>query len=691
MLPVNSVKNISSSSDSEKSAGANNTSVPSTPKAKVPGLILATSGTPLQTAVSTVNNSPASPRPSILEWTVPKSPRLLKTKHSQRENRLEGSGAEIKSGQHSPVSLKQSITNKFEDNPPPYSEIDPYPRAPVVPKLKIVSHSDTGQSEDHPKTISPTSISSQTASPTKLATDKKKSQEIDNKTNTIDKFSEPILSPRKKAIVRQEALKRNSMEITDKSNPVFNAIAEKSRKEKMIASLAREVANSLTGEKTATLDKINTLGRTDIQFDINALPMELRSQWKNSDGKKISLTSLVRNIFFDEFKAHPSWQKAIEFINGAKEMDDPAVTIGQINAQIKEAKAMILKPLAEDVARCLIGYKGLIADIALPEQFVKNFLFPVDEKILEWAADSSAIDFRGVQVARFLSCYNLVILRFYLPLIAEQFGKNPSQMNSWMLEYIKKDLFNMFENTAADFLEKFNADMPDSLILKLERKEQAEIKEKRIAEFANRKNSLVDSPKRKNKEINWEENKIKKSNAVLLNKIKAECGIADIDSNFSDYIQSDIDARLLPGEKADRKTILLNLSFAITQYLSTNPVGKPDTIMAIQQASQMLDQLIKKEVLVEARSRASTVFKDLKFDIRTELGTYFDLTDKSGVVQKESGSEVLATPRSSTTSTTTSTLTAPSMTTTDMLNAARRPNTSVQATNTGKGVSQDKN
>ena len=689
MLPVNSVKNISSVSDSEKSTDANNTSVPSTPKAKVPGLNLATSGASLQTAVSTVNNSPASPRPSISQRAVPQSPRLLKTKHSQRENKLEGSGTKSKSGQNSPASLKKSNTNKFEDNPPPYSEIDPYPLALAAPKLKIASHSDAGQPEVQPKTISPASMPAETASPIKLATDKNKSQEIENKTNTIDKFSEPILSPRKKAIVRQTALKRNSMEITDKSNPVLNAIAEKTRKEKMIASLAREVANSLTGEKTAKLDKIKTLGRTDIQFDINALPLELRSQCKNSDGKKISLTTLVRNIFFDEFKTHPSWQKATEFINGAKEMDDPAVTIGQINAQIKEAKAMILKPLAEDVARCLIGYKGLIADIALPEQFVKNFLFPVDEKILEWAADSSAIDVKGVQVARFLSFYNLVILRFYLPLIAEQFGKNPSQMNSWMLEYIKKDLFKMFENTAADFLEKFNADMPDSLILKLERKVQEEIKEKRIAEFSNRKNSLVDSPKRKNKEINWEENKIKKSNAVLLNKIKAECGIADIDSNFSGYIQSDIDTWLLPDEKADRKTILLNLSFAITQYLSTNPVGKTDTIMAIQQASKTLDQLIKKEVLVEARSRASTVFKDLKFDIRDELDTYSDLTDKSDIVQKESGSEVLATPRSSTT--TTSTLTAPSMTTTDMLNAARRPTTSVEATNTGEGVSQDKN
>ena len=594
----------------------------------------------ISTAVNDASTSPTSPRSMLSPRAIPRSPRSFSSKNFLNDMQSVQVNIDTKSALALPVAIPalKSQTEKNDDNPPPYSLIDTL---------------------------------AQPSSPAKLTINLPTAEKHEYEKKEVQQFSEPVLTPRRNRITRHGAtLRRNPTDISGKvhaSPPTSPLAVPIYTREKIISSLSEKITQSAIDGKTASLGIIKTLGRVDAVFNIDELPDELQSICKNLNDKKISSTALLRELFSDEFKASSNWKKAKEFIDGAKSMNDPTIKIGETDEVIKNNKLMILKPIAEDIARCLTGNTGLIADMGLPNECIKNFLFHADEQILEWGLNADTLNIKDINAARCVFFYNLVALRFMQPIIAAEFGDMPSQMDMWMqsliTEEFKKNIYNNFKN----FLAESGKELPEKLTSRLNDKASIELRNKRIAEFKNNseakalKNRFSKFDVEKNKEKNRVKikEKIKEANFSLVNEIKNQCGISEIKGKFSEYIESDIAEWLSLDTKVDKQTIILNLNFAVYNYLTNNSGDRAEieNISAIKTVSEVLEQLKKANIPEEVKRHTTFISDDIKsilyqnsVNSDSKRNSMEDGSSDAGVI----GSQVfVAAPSITTTATTT--------------------------------------
>ena len=304
--------------------------------------------------------------------------------------------------------------------------------------------------------------------------------------------------------------------------------------------------------------------------------------------------------------------------------------MGETDETIKNNKSLILKPLAEDIALCLIGNRGLIADMAMSKEFIEKFLFQADQKVLEWALKSDSLSVEDINRARSLFFYNLVVIRFIQPIIVAEFGDNPSQMDSWMQSLILNELKPNIFNAIKDFLGKSGAEMPEKLNLQFNTKASLELRSKRIAEIKKNNSATKEKQFTFSKEDvlkTKEKNKLKnaeRNNLAILKEIKAICGIADIGGKFSNYIESDIEKWLSLDVKMDRESIILNLSFALYNYLenNSNAADSDENLSAIKNASEILDGLAIGNISDDAKRHTTFLGEDLKSTLYQDSGKY---------------------------------------------------------------------
>lgn len=577
----------------------------------------------IQTPSSNTSTSPASPRYKFPPCAVPKSPRLLSNKNSFLENQVENTNSDKKSAEAvSTLTLTpKSRVEKYDDNPPPYSPTDNY---------------------------------AQPSSPTKLTINFPNLEKNESETKEVLHSNEPVLTPRRNRIARHVAtLRRNPTDVTEKNNvdqltspratPIYT-------RETIISSFSAEITKSAIGGKSVSLDVIGTLGRVDAVFNIDELPDELQSFGKNSPDKKLSSTKLMRDLFSSEFKSSSSWGEAKKFIDGAKMMSDPTVKMGETDEEIKNTKSLILKPIAEDIARCLISETDLIADTALSNEFIEKFLFQADQKILEWALKSDALSVKEINLARGIFLYNLVVIRFLQPIIAAEFGDVPSQMDSWMQSLILNELKPNIFNKIKDFLEKSGKEMPEKLNLQLNAKASLELRNKRIAEIQKNNSAIKEKKSTFSKDEvlkTKEKNKLKnaeKNNLAILKEIKAKCGISDIGGKFSTYIESDIKEWLSLDVKMDRESIISNLNFSVYNYLVNNlrETDADENIPTIKNVSEILERLANADISDDVKRHTNFSGDDLKSAFSQDLARYeLKLNsindDNSGVTETKSG------------------------------------------------------
>lgn len=602
----------------------------------------------ISAAVYDASTPPTSPKPMLSPRAIPQSPRSFSSKNSSHTIQPEKINADVKSVLALPTPAPKSQGEKNEDSPPPYALIDTL---------------------DQP------------SSPAKLTINLPAAEKNENDKQEVQQFSEPVLTPRRNRIARHTAiLRRNTTELSGKVNaspPTSPLTTPRYTREKIISSLSAEITQSAIDGKTASLGNIRTLGRVDTVFKIDELPEELRSVCKTPNDKKISSTTILRQLFSDEYKTSSNWASAKVFIDFVKLKSDPSVKMGETDEKIKEAKLAILQPLAKNIAGCLVGSNGLLAAMGLPNEFFKNFLFHADEKILEWGLNSDALNIKDINAARCVFFYNLVALRFINPIITAEFGDKPSQMDIWMqsliTEEFKKNIYNNFK----DFLAESGKELPEKLTSRLNDKASIELRNKRIAEF---QNNFVSKPKKnkfsKNKiDENKEKTRlkikeqIKEANLGLVDEIKKQCGISQIKGKFSEYIESDIGEWLSLDTKVDKPTIILNLNFSVYNYLANNSGdgAADENIAAIKKVSEALEQLKKANIPEDVKRHTTFIGDDLKSILYQNIAnsdSKRNSMEDGGADAGVIGSQVFVAAPSITSTTTTTATTMPTTATT---------------------------
>ena len=122
----------------------NTASLPASP-ATPPRLVI-------QTSPNNSSTAPVSPRNTLSPRVVPRSPRLFNSKNSSREIKAEKVNSDTKSEQILPTLMltPKSHAEKYDDNPPPYSQTDQYAR-PSSPNKSTINFSDSEKNDSETK------------------------------------------------------------------------------------------------------------------------------------------------------------------------------------------------------------------------------------------------------------------------------------------------------------------------------------------------------------------------------------------------------------------------------------------------------------------------------------------------------------------------------------------------------------
>jgi len=126
-----------------------------------------------------------------------------------------------------------------------------------------------------------------------------------------------------------------------------------------------------------SLDNRQSIGRIDSAFYKEKLPDELQTYTKGLNQSTISSSRLLSNIFSEEFTVNEGWLSAknlyVNFI--FREKSREGISIGENDADIKDAERDRLKIFADLITKTIFGSPVKIKNSPLPKALVKSLIY----------------------------------------------------------------------------------------------------------------------------------------------------------------------------------------------------------------------------------------------------------------------------------------------------------------------------
>lgn len=437
-----------------------------------------------------------------------------------------------------------------------------------------------------------------------------------------------------------------------------------------------------------TSGKAGEFGRLDIYFPVVAMPKTLTHLTEFPDNGIASISELLIKLFGEKLRNSQAWKKVEHSLKNGLSIDDLTVPYGEEDPEVKRKYLAFLNPNALNIADYILGQDKTIKTSALPTEFL-NLLFEGDKKLLSFLLNSAKLSSKEMNGVRLNFLHDMVVTRFAQVLVMEKLSKRTSQVESWFGSAIIKALGKGIKSLSPDFLNQANKNLPTDLIKKFTKiieVEKLEIKNKRMNELKNNKNSSVNNigHKRSSSEIsNFEkainsamERKFKKN----LAEIKSECGFDKMDKEFLDFLNKKFS--FSPKVKIDKANIIIDLNEAIRTYERLKTDHSQSFKENIINIRKNLDKQSQKEFIAKINRSAIASGKDIKLPS--------NLSQNLGGKDEKNTSTASSNNLSPVMSSTASTTSVSSSTTSTTANSTTANSTSVNTTQSDE-TSSEKN
>lgn len=234
-----------------------------------------------------------------------------------------------------------------------------------------------------------------------------------------------------------------------------------------------------------------SIGRTDSAFYIEKLPAELQTYAKGLNQSTISSSKLLLNIFSEDFSANEGWVSAKNLYANFifREKSREGISIGENDADIKDAERDRLKIFAGLITKTIFGSPVKIKNSPLPKALVKSLIYAdqrFHEKLLNHESTQNWT-IEQIRDARVSLLKLLCVTRLLMPMLTALADKKPSQQEIWVLGLILSTLLKSASALSQEILIESFSGADSDFQKRVQEKEKLERIQNRTKTFKTRK------------------------------------------------------------------------------------------------------------------------------------------------------------------------------------------------------------